>query len=125
VSPNLVDVSPNPADATAAASNTEIISINNSVLGHLGVGDIRANYYMTGSTWTISGAGPVSNFGNPGNPAVLPGRAVGTSQLANTTMETYQQTSSFFDMFSHNCFSCHVTNTTDVSHMFPSLKPLF
>src|SRR6185295_16861231 len=42
---------------------------------------------------------------------------VGTNHMANTTMETYQQ--------GGNCFSCHVTDTTAVSHVFGPLKPLF
>jgi hypothetical protein len=119
------NVSPNPLDPTDAASNTEIIAINNSVLGQLVSADIRRNYYMTGSTWTIGGANPTTNFGNPGNTGATPGKAVGTSQLANTTMETFQQTTNTFDANSNNCFSCHVTNTTNVSHVYGPLKPIF
>lgn len=114
------DFSPNPLDATTAASNTEIISINNSVLGQLVSGDIRANYFMTGSTWTIFGAPPTGPFKTGGN-----GNEVGTSQLANTTMETYQQGPSNLWSAGVNCFACHVNNTTSVSHIFPGLQPLF
>jgi hypothetical protein len=130
--PNPVGGPPTPT--TAAKSNTEIISINNNVLGQLLAGDIRKNYYMTGSTWTIGGAAPTSNWGNPGNSGITAGKAVGTSQLANTTMETYQQVDTLFNQFGNNCFSCHVTNTVSVSHMFctpgaancsKGLKPLF
>lgn len=130
------NASPNPVGGTttAANSNTEIISMNNSVLGQLLAGDIRKNYYMTGATWSINGASPTSNFGNPGNNAITAGKLVGTSQLSNTTMETYQQTNTLFNQFGNNCFSCHVTNTVSVSHMFctpgavncaKGLKPLF
>jgi hypothetical protein len=125
------NASPNPLDPTVAASNTEIISINNSVIGHLVSGDIRRNYYMTGSTWTIGGGDITSNFGNPGNPGVTTGKGVGTSQLANTTMETYQQVNTLFGANSNNCFSCHTSFTapgpvtTAVSHVYPPLKPLF
>ena len=126
-------VSPNPIDATVSASNSEIISINNNVRGMLDSGDVRNNYIMTGATWTIFGAGFNGNFGNPGNNGIVGGRAVGTSQMANTTMETYQQGfPTSFQPFSNNCFNCHETNTTHVSHIFftpqaPShgLKPLF
>jgi len=126
-------VSPNPLDATDAASNSELISINNDVRGMLNSGDIRNKYIMTGATWTIGGDGFSGNFGNPGNPGIVSGRGVGTSQMANTTMETYQQAfPTSFDSFSNNCFSCHGSNTTHVSHIyftpgFPShgLKPLF
>jgi hypothetical protein len=106
------NVSPNPIDSSTAASNTEIISINNSVRGQLVGGDIRGNYIMSGATWTIGGAAP--NGANE----------VGTSQLANSTMETYQQGTGTTKSGS-NCFSCHQPNTTDVSHVFQPLKPLF
>ena len=74
-------------------------------------GDLRGNYFMTGTTWTIGGAPP--NGGNE----------VGTNVLANTTMETYQQGA--------NCFACHQStfgspvSTTDISHIFGPLRPLF
>jgi hypothetical protein len=118
------DVDPNPVDPSPAASNTEIISLNNSTMPPSG--DVRNNYIMTGATWTIGGAAPNSFTG---------GNQVGTSSLANTTMETYVQ-----GVASHptnqsggfNCLSCHVTNTTGVSHVFINqatgtigLNPLF
>jgi len=95
----------------SAASNTQIISIDNSVLTQLIPGDIRANYFMTGSTWTIGGQ-PPNGFNQ-----------VGTNLSANTTMETYMQ--------GINCFGCHQSTsgspvtTTDISHIFGPLKPLF
>ncbi|HEY0760807.1 MAG TPA: hypothetical protein VGD61_00410 [Pyrinomonadaceae bacterium] len=119
------NASPNPLDTTVAASNTEIISINNSVRGQLVSGDRRLEYYMTGSTWTIGGIGFTTNFGNPGNNGATNGQGVGTSQLSNTTMETYQQGTASFNAFSNNCFNCHKSNTTIVSHVYNSLKPLF
>lgn len=108
------DVSPNPLDPTPAASNTEIISINNSVRGMMANGDIRSNYVFKGATWTIGGAAPGA------------GNQVGTSALSNSTMETYQQgkDTTKADGFS-NCFSCHVNNTTSVSHVYGALQPLF
>jgi hypothetical protein len=113
------NVSPNPLDANTAASNTEIIAINNSVMGQLVGGDIRGNYIMTGSTWTIGGAAPSGSF-NAGA-----GNEVGTSKLANATMETYQQGTDNLWASGTNCFSCHGTNQTTVSHIYPPLKPLF
>ena len=126
------DVFPNPAAtplpsptprppelSQSAESNTEIISINNSVLGQLASGDVRANYFMTGATWTKNGAAPSDPF-NSGF-----GNEVGTSQMANTTMETYQQGSSKSWFSGGNCFACHNGNTVTVSHMFCPLKPLF
>jgi hypothetical protein len=110
------DKLPNPLVGSIAASNTEIISIDNSVLSQLAAGDLRANYVMRGAAWTESGNNPDQPFPN--------GIEVGTSQLANTTMETYQQGSGAFSA-SVNCFFCHGTNTTVVSHVFGDIKPLF
>ena len=108
------NVSPNPIDGSATASNTEIISINNSVRGQLASGDLRGNYVFSGATWTIGGAAPNS------------GNEVGTSSLANSTMETFQQGSdNTTGSGSSNCFDCHRTNTTIVSHVYGALKPLF
>ena len=126
-------VSPNPLDASAAASNSELISINNNVRGMLNGADVRGNYIMTGATWTIGGAAFTTNFGNPGNSAITAGKGVGTSQMANTTMETYQMAiPTSFNATANNCFSCHQSNTTSVSHIFftpnspgHGLKPLF
>jgi hypothetical protein len=125
VSPNIVAASGqtiSPSDTlrvlswgmpgTATSSNTEVISINNSIMGQLVAGDVRGNYMMTGATWTKNGAStsPTSN-------------QVGTSQLANTTMETYQQATTAAGPGS-NCFSCHTSNLFSVSHIFNSLVPL-
>lgn len=124
------DISPNPLDPTTAASNTEIIAINNSVRGMIPSGDLRSNYIFSGATWTIGGASPLPAFDSPfpahnGQPAD-PGNQVGTSQLANSTMETYQQgVDTTATNGRSNCFSCHGSNTTNVSHVFPALKPLF
>lgn len=68
-------------------------------------GDVRKNYMFTGATWTKFGAAPIE------------GNEVGTNKMANSTMETYQQ--------GGNCFDCHTSNTTSVSHVFGPLKPLF
>jgi hypothetical protein len=90
-------------DRKAADANTDVISINNSVIGHLKDGDVRKNYIMTGSTWLKPG-----------------GIEVGTTKTANTTMETFQQPS--------NCFGCHGNrlNAIDlsVSQIYHRLKPL-
>jgi hypothetical protein len=110
---------PNPLISSVAASNTQIISMNNSVRSKLIAGDIRKNYFFMGATWTIGGASPSGAFSSAG------GNEVGTSQLSNSTMETFQQVSTQYDKFSNNCFSCHGSNTTSVSHIFPGLQPLF
>ncbi len=113
------DVAPNPIDPSIAASNTEIIAINNSVEAMLTSGDLRGNYVLSGVTWTIGGAPPNAFIG---------GNQVGTSSLSNITMETYEQGSPSNptnQAGGTNCLSCHTSNTTGVSHVFGALKPLF
>jgi hypothetical protein len=110
------DLSPNPVDGSAAASNTEIIAINNCVSKMMPTGDVRTNYIITGATWTSDGLAP-----NPANQA-------GTSKLANSTMETYQQGIDNTATSGSNCFSCHTSSdtnniaTTAVSHVFGSIN---
>ncbi|MDR3418087.1 MAG: hypothetical protein P4L83_18085 [Nevskia sp.] len=94
----------------SASKNTEVISINNSVLGQLAAGDVRKNYQFVGATWTIFGAPPSGS------------NQVGTNLMSNSTLETYQQPS--------NCFDCHVGNPPNglnpdgISHIFGALQPL-
>ena len=123
---------PNPLVASTAAANTEVISIHNSVKGFMPAGDIRNNYFMTGATWTEGGANPTGSF--PG------GNGVGTSQISNSTMETFQQ-SSGNSVPSVNCLDCHSNSVAStpstsanvsVSHIFVDdntgvrlIQPLF
>ena len=113
---DVMRVSPWGMPGNATASNTDIVSINSSVLTKLAAGDVRKNYIMTGATWTIGGANPNS------------GTQVGTKMLANSTMETFVQPS--------NCFDCHQgqgalnmlgTPGTDqgLSHVYGLITPLF
>lgn len=118
-----VDVQPNKEDATPAASNTEIISINNSVFNKLIGNDVRKNYVFVGATWTFGGAAPDGTSFNPDSVTV--GAAIGASQLANTTMETYVQNGITFNTFG-SCFSCHSGSTPsirpgDLSHIYTAL----
>jgi hypothetical protein len=110
----------------AADKNTELIAINNSVIGQLGAGDVRKNYILVGSTWTIGGKsprGPRTIGDEPFDPANNTGpNEVGTSRSANSTMETTSQ--------SLNCFACHRGNVLGtggrgLSHIWGQLKPLF
>ena len=126
------NVSPNAEDASAAASNSEVIGINNSVVGQLQQqgADVRANYYLIGSTWTNGGVAPTAPFNSAPNSGG--GNEVGTSQLANTTMETYEQIQTQNPAWSAgvNCFACHqqtippTSPTTALSHIFGNLQPL-
>jgi len=88
-----------------ANGNAEVISINGVVRATLDPADLRRNYFHEGTTWTIFGAPPSA------------GNQVGTNKLENTTLETFNQ--------GGNCFNCHGTNTTAVSHIFNETKPLF
>jgi hypothetical protein len=78
---------------------------------------------MVGATWTLGGASPTGSF-KP-HTGIGGGNEIGTSKLANATMETYHQGADTLWATGTNCFSCHATNTTSVSHVYPSLQPLF
>jgi len=106
------DVAPNPFAGTAA-SNAEIISINDQVQSALHE-DARKSYILIGALWTIGGKAP-----EPGNEG-------GATELANSTLETYDQGNNTTSTGSLNCFSCH--NNGDLkamSHIYPDLQPLF
>jgi hypothetical protein len=115
---------PNPENSTAAASNSEVISMNNSVLGQLASGDLRSNYIFIGATWTDGGAAPNGTSYSSTNTA--PGVAIGTSQLANSTMETYAQNGAGYSQYG-TCFSCHSNfsdpglTPSDLSHIYAEL----
>jgi len=117
---------PNPEDKTSAASNSQIISINNSVLGKLINGDTRKNYVFIGATWTNDGSAPNGKSYSANDSKNPDGLAIGTSQLANSTMETYAQlgSSTYFDDHP-SCFACHNNNNglkpADLSHVYQDL----
>jgi hypothetical protein len=96
-------------DAQAAEANTAVISINKSITDQLAAGDVRKNYLMIGSIWT-NGQPPASN------------NRLGTTAVANSTMETFKQPGS--------CFNCHSGNmlgisTGGLSHIWGKITPLF
>jgi hypothetical protein len=102
---NILRTMPFGLPGSNSIGNAEVISINNTVRSLLDPADIRGNYFHEGTTWTIFGAPPSGS------------NQVGTNKLENTTMETFNQGA--------NCFSCHTTNTTGVSHVFNETAPLF
>ena len=114
------DGPPNPIDGSPQASNSEIISINNNVIGMLLAGDLRSNYVMTGATWT-TGGGPTGFFQSGGN-------EVGTSVLANDTAETYEQgVDNTLANGGLNCFSCHSNSGSNflvISHDWGAIQAL-
>jgi hypothetical protein len=99
------------SDAKAIVNNTNMISINRSILSQLPAGDVRAKYIMIGATWTSDGKPPQG------------GNVVGTKRVANSTMETFKQTL--------NCLSCHsgtMLGDSDgggLSHIWGQMSPLF
>ncbi|BDX05399.1 hypothetical protein MACH26_09200 [Planctobacterium marinum] len=119
------------------ANNTDLASINKSVLSQLAEGDIRGNYVQVGGIWSaegqIPGGYPVmfppSNDNDPTNTYFR-----GSLFLANTTMETFYQYQTDIDgaVYHANCFSCHNSGSnepdkavpTKVSHIFDALQPL-
>ena len=98
--------------AESAAFNTDIISLNHSVLSQLIDGDVRKNYALIGAIWTSNGI-------IPNQPGYL---LTGTVELANTTMETFRQ--------DDNCFTCHSISSDsgasgfDISHIYSEIEPL-
>jgi hypothetical protein len=126
-------VTPNAEDASAAASNSEIISINNAVFNGLVGNDLRKNYYLIGATWTFGGAAPNGqSYAYPSPVDTVSGVAIGTSQLANSTMETYVQSyvinsEAVYAQYG-SCLSCHSNNNSlrpeDLSHVFGEIQSL-
>lgn len=120
-----IDVQPNAENTSPAASNSEIIAINNSVMSKLVGKDVRKNYLFIGATWTNSGAGPNGYSYNPAvDSLAVNGVAIGASQLANSTMETYAQNGEKYNAYG-SCFSCHSNQNglkpNDLSHVYNDL----
>jgi len=120
---------PNGENTSVAASNSQVISINNSIHSLLKGNDVRKNYLFIGSTWTASGTAPDGTSYSATN--TKNGVAIGTSQLANTTMETYIQNGTGYNS-NGSCFYCHhdfaKTGPTllpgQLSHVFGDILPL-
>lgn len=113
----------NQQDRSSPASNSEVISLNNAIQRLLPGNDIRKNYLFIGATWTQGGAAPNgSNYGID----TIPGVAIGTSALANSTMETYLQGPSNSCLFCHSVFDrAHPNLSPDtISHIFTPLQSL-
>lgn len=121
------DMVPNAENTSVAAANSEIISINNSVQSLLVGNDVRKNYLFLGATWTQNGAAPTGRSYSTTNTS--PGVAIGASQLANSTMETYAQNGANFIIYG-SCFGCHsnynsaTLSPTYISHVFSGIQPL-
>lgn len=103
--------------APYADKNTQLISLNRSVIGHVASeqpNDPRQYYFLSGSIWTSDSAVPYYD----GNTLIA--SLTGTVHPANTTMETFNQGLS--------CFTCHAMGAkggqpTGVSHIYNSINP--
>ncbi|MDU8912698.1 hypothetical protein [Aestuariicoccus sp. MJ-SS9] len=109
-----------PADTSAAQDNTDLVSLNATLLGMLqGLGDVRGNYLQLGGIWTAEGQIPDGDQ----DPALR-----GGLRLANATMETFHQLTTAEPNQTRSCFTCHNTGGGDsglgLSHIFDSLAPL-
>jgi hypothetical protein len=113
---------PNPLIASVAASNTQIISLNNDIHSQMNAADVRGKYFFLGATWTENGGAPSTNWKGVNATGIV----VGTSHLANSTLETFTQSRTFVPggFPGPGCLSCHTTNTVGVSHLFDSMKAL-
>lgn len=112
----------NPENKSSAASNSEVISINNTIYSYLVGNDVRKQYLLIGATWTSGGTAPTGkSYGVDGDTSK--GTAIGTNILANSTMETY------FQSPKRSCFTCHSgrpasLSPNELSHVFEHLASL-
>jgi hypothetical protein len=117
---------PNNENESTAESNSQIIAVNNTVRDQLIAGDVRKNYIFIGATWTQNGVAPTGKS-YLAEKQVKHGVAVGSSQLANSTMETYfQYGAGKFNSNDASCFSCHHGSLApnaafDLSHIYSQL----
>ncbi len=93
-------------DTAAAIQNTLIASINKSVICLLPGQDIRKKYLLIGASWTAGAAPNGNGYGTSDSVAI------GSKQLANTSMETFVQTISQGSFGAAGggtggCFNCH------------------
>ncbi len=105
---SVYNIKPNDKDATPY-SNSLVMDVNNTVINKLAGNDVRKNYIFIGSTWT-TGTTPTGQPFDPQYPTQKTGVAIGTSALANSTMETdFQVTSLKLSSIKeiNTCFTCH------------------
>lgn len=119
------DTQPNAEDTSPAIANSKVIAINKAVAQLLPGNDLRKNYVFIGATWTENGTGPSGLSYSPTNNKA--GVAIGSSQLANSTMETYAQNGINYNKYG-TCFACHSNNNglkpKDLSHVFREIVAL-
>lgn len=116
-----MDSTTNQQDRSSAASNSEILSINNVMQRLLAANDVRRNYLFIGATWTFGGAAP---NGIAYGADTTAGVSIGTNVLSNSTMETYIQTASASCFYCHRDFNNPSLSPDYLSHIFKRLQPL-
>jgi hypothetical protein len=118
------------AAGVSGAANIAILQeLNKSVAGILPAGSVWSNYSQSGAVWTLGGVLPaVPYYNNSGQPNGS-FNEVGSTFLANSTMETFTQFPNPIPNpfptppVRQNCFSCHNSNPPAhgsflVSHAF-------
>ena len=111
---NIIRWKPWGTSGTDASTNTDLITLNNTVREMLIDGDVRKNYIQIGTTWKEKINGNMQEKGS--------------TRLANSTMETFMQGTNNSITTGTTCFSCHGPNGENkiaYSHIYYSLKPLF
>jgi hypothetical protein len=117
------------AAGVPGASNIKIIAgLNQSVRGILPKGSVWANYFLGGAVWTTGSLPAFAAFQASGqtNPAF---NEVGSTFLANATMETFTQFPNPVPMPYPNpvqsCFTCHNTADSTQTQPPPTQAPEF
>jgi hypothetical protein len=112
---NVLRINPWGFRPSEVENNTEIISLNRSVLRELPRGDVRRNYVNIGATWRFRGNASQE----------------GAWELANTTMETFFQRMGDVNQMT-GCLGCHQGSAANmlgsrnggVSHIYCATSPL-
>lgn len=105
---NVQPATPTVTDSTVI-NNTMLMSLQTSLDPQFGDTHF-ANYFQLGSLWTNGIIPSLSGYEEAGSKA-----------LANSTMETFQQTPAFFTGGPTGCFKCHSISSGDgtaISHIF-------
>jgi len=113
-------------------NNTQLLSLetslNSALTGAGKNGPTLANYKQVGAVWT-NGTIPNTTTPPPNQDVAL---AIGSVHLANTTMETFQQSTASNPTDTSNCFTCHQifpdnagasSPGATISHVFTQTSP--
>jgi hypothetical protein len=108
-----------PQTPATMQNSFQLVTLNADIMTALGaVGDVRANYFQSGSIWTANGTIPPDGK----DPELR-----GSLYTANATMETFHQHPQVTGFAVKNCFTCHggtAGQGITTSHIFSSIAPL-